>query len=174
MVLFNLIFYPPWNRLHLLKKNTYLNDIWYLICNGNWPQIKRKAHYLKRNKATSVNSTKMRRDFNTMILNLDVWLTYLSCNCDTLNCGLRMCQQCRERFPHHRLQMKPPVSYPGMHHSTCVTHVLWCMWGTLIRGGGEKHSWHSWCMRKPQFYVSGKRLMKAVGCQVYVAWCLRI
>ena len=32
---------------------------------------------------------------------------------------------------------KPPVSYPGMHHGTCVTHVPWCMSGSLTRGGEE-------------------------------------
>ena len=44
---------------------------------------------------------------------------------------------CRERFPGHRLQSKPLVSDPGMHHGTCVTHVPWCMSGSLTRGGGE-------------------------------------
>ena len=44
----------------------------------------------------------------------------------------------RERFPaHHRLQRKPLVSDPGMHHGTCVTHMPWCMSGLLNRGGGE-------------------------------------
>ena len=33
--------------------------------------------------------------------------------------------------------MRPQVSDPGMHHSTCVTHVPWCMSGSLTRGGGE-------------------------------------
>ena len=41
---------------------------------------------------------------------------------------------CRERFPHHRLQRKPLVSDPGMHHGTCVMHVPWCMSGSLTRG----------------------------------------
>ena len=40
-------------------------------------------------------------------------------------------------FPCHWLQRKPLVSYPGMHHGTCVTHVPWCMSGSLTRGGGE-------------------------------------
>ena len=40
-------------------------------------------------------------------------------------------------FSRHRLQMRPQVSDPGMHHSTCVTHVPWCMSGSLTRGGGE-------------------------------------
>ena len=56
---------------------------------------------------------------------------------DTQNCGLHMRQEGRERFPCHRLQRKPLVSDPDMHHGTCVTHVPWCMSGSLTRGGGE-------------------------------------
>ena len=44
----------------------------------------------------------------------------------------RECRECR-----HRLQRKPLVSDPCMHHGTCVTHVPCCMSGSLIRGGGE-------------------------------------
>ena len=40
-------------------------------------------------------------------------------------------------FPRHRLQRKPLVSDPGMHHGTCATHVPWSMSGSLTRGGGE-------------------------------------
>ena len=40
-------------------------------------------------------------------------------------------------FPRRRLQRKPLVSDPGKHQVTCVTHVLWCMSGSLTRGGGE-------------------------------------
>ena len=56
---------------------------------------------------------------------------------DTQNCGLRMCRECRERFPSHRHQRKPLVNDPGMHHGTCVTHVPWCMSGSLTHSGGE-------------------------------------
>ena len=56
---------------------------------------------------------------------------------DMQNCRLRMSRECRERFPRHRLHRKPLVSEPGMHHGTCVTHVSWCMLGSLIRGSGE-------------------------------------
>ena len=45
--------------------------------------------------------------------------------------------ECLECFPRHRLQRKPLVSDPDMHHGTCVTHVPWCMSGSLTRGGGE-------------------------------------
>ena len=40
-------------------------------------------------------------------------------------------------FPRHRFQRKPLVSDPGMHHGTCVTHVPWCMLGSLTCGDGE-------------------------------------
>ena len=36
-----------------------------------------------------------------------------------------------------RLQGKPLVSDAGIHRGTCVTHVSWCMSGSLTRGGGE-------------------------------------
>ena len=29
---------------------------------------------------------------------------------------------------------RPPVSDPDMHHSTCMTHVPWCMLGSLTNG----------------------------------------
>ena len=57
---------------------------------------------------------------------------------DTQNRGLRMHREYRERFPRHRLQKKPLVSDPGIHHGTCVTHVPWCMSGSLNRSGGGK------------------------------------
>ena len=53
---------------------------------------------------------------------------------DTQCCGLRMRRECRERFPRQRLQSKPLVNDPGMHHGMCVTHVSW--W-SLTYGGGE-------------------------------------
>ena len=40
-------------------------------------------------------------------------------------------------FPRRRFQRKLLVSDPGMHHGTCVTHVPWCMSGSLTCGGGE-------------------------------------
>ena len=40
-------------------------------------------------------------------------------------------------FPHRRFRRKPLVSDPGMYHGTCVTHVPWCMSGSLTCGGGE-------------------------------------
>ena len=40
-------------------------------------------------------------------------------------------------FPRRRLQRKPLVSDPGMHHGTCMTHVPWCMSGSFNCGDGE-------------------------------------
>ena len=48
-----------------------------------------------------------------------------------------MRRECRKRFPRHRFQRKPLVSDAGMHDGTCVTHVLWCMSGSLSRAGGK-------------------------------------
>ena len=56
---------------------------------------------------------------------------------DTWNCGLCMRRECREHFTRHRLQRKPLVIDPGMHHGTCYTHVPWHMSGSPTRGGGE-------------------------------------
>ena len=56
----------------------------------------------------------------------------------------------------------PRVSDPDMHHGTCVTHVPWCMPGSLTSGflrsrWRGKRSRHSRRMRNPQFCTSGKR-----------------
>ena len=58
----------------------------------------------------------------------------------------------------------PRVSDPYIHHSTYVTHVPWCMLGSLTSGfrcsrWRGKRSRHSRRMCNPQFHVSGKRPM---------------
>ena len=58
----------------------------------------------------------------------------------------------------------PRVSDPDMHHGTCVTHVPWCMPGSLTSGSfwswwRGKRSRHSRRMHNPQFYAFGKRPM---------------
>ena len=57
---------------------------------------------------------------------------------------------------------QPQFSDPDTHHGTCVTHVPWCMPGSLTSGflwsrRRGKRFRHSRRMRKPHFYVSGKR-----------------
>ena len=71
--------------------------------------------------------------------------------------------------------VSPPqrVSDPDMHHGTCVTHVPWCMPGSLTsdfrwsRWRG-KRSRHRRRMRNLQFYVSGKRPMANWPRYIYV------
>ena len=58
--------------------------------------------------------------------------------------------------PRRRLQRKTLVSDPVMHHGTCVTHVPWCMSGSLTSCGGETFPAFP-AHAHPQFYVSGKR-----------------
>ena len=48
-----------------------------------------------------------------------------------------MYRECGQYFHRNQLQRTPLVRDPGMHHGTCVTHVLWCMSGSLTRSGGE-------------------------------------
>ena len=59
------------------------------------------------------------------------------------SCKIRKIAACacagnaRNVSPRRRLQRKPLISDPGIHHGTCVTHVPWCMSGSLTCGGGE-------------------------------------
>ena len=92
---------------------------------------------------------------------------------DTWNCGLRLRQECLERFLRHLLLRKPLISDPGMHHGTCVTHVPLWISGSLTRGGGGKRYRQSRRMRNSQFYVYGKRPMKACSFDV-THWVLMI
>ena len=58
----------------------------------------------------------------------------------------------------------PRITDPDMHRGTCVTHVPWCIPGSLTSGflwsrWWGKRSRHFRRMHNPQFYVSGKRPM---------------
>ena len=71
---------------------------------------------------------------------------------DTQYCGLRM---------PGTLPPPPRVSDPDMHHGACVTHVPWCMLGSLTSGflrsrWRGKRSRHSRCMHNPHIWVPGK------------------
>ena len=72
----------------------------------------------------------------------------------------------------------PRVSDPDMHHGTCVTHVPWCMPGSLTSGflwsrWRAKRSRNSRRMRNPQFCVSGKRPMVVTWHQCYMLWLMQ-
>ena len=65
------------------------------------------------------------------------------------------------------LSPPPQVSDPDMHQGTCVTHVSWCMPGSLTSvflwsRWQEKRSRHSRRTRNPQFYVSGKSPIRSI------------
>ena len=72
-----------------------------------------------------------------------------------------------ERFPRHRW-----LSDPDMHHGTYVTHVPWCMPGSLT----SSFIWSRRCGEtfpaflahaQPTFYVSGKRPMETLSAQYW-------
>ena len=64
----------------------------------------------------------------------------------------------RERFPRHRLQRKPPINDPGMHHGTCVMHMPWCMsWSPKLVAGKTFLAFPAHA--QSAIYVSGKRPM---------------
>ena len=65
------------------------------------------------------------------------------------------------------------VSDPDIHHGTCVTHVPWCMPGSLTSGflwswRPGKRSRHSRRMRNLKFYISGKRPIPACDARVFI------
>ena len=59
-------------------------------------------------------------------------------------------------FPRRWFKRKLLVSDHGMHHGTCVTHVPWCMSGSLTCGDGKTFPAFP-AHAHPQFCVSGKR-----------------
>ena len=98
----------------------------------------------KKGRPQKTWSKCVKRDVNKCdLVGVDPWASYqirkiAGCTCAG-NAG--------NVFPHHRLQRKPLVSDPGMHHGTCVTHVPWCMSGSLTRGGREN-------VREPIFDIA--------------------
>ena len=88
------------------------------------------------------------------------------CRLQWASCQIRKIASCVCPGNAGTFSSPPRVSNPDMHHGTCVTHVLWCMPGSLIITSGFNWSqWrgkryrHSRRMRNPQFYVSGKKSM---------------
>ena len=70
----------------------------------------------------------------------------------------------------------PRVSNTDMHQGMCVTHVPWCMPGSLTSG----FLWNPWLgicsrrMRKPRFYVSGKRPMDQWSENTLLIWSYQL
>ena len=104
---------------------------------------------------------------------LHIWCCYqVRCaNNDTLGYGplIRYIKLRVAHAPGMTGTFSPPprVSDPDMHNGECVTHVPWCMPGSLTSGflwsrWRGKHSRHSPRMGNTQFYISGKRPMGVV------------
>ena len=74
---------------------------------------------------------------------------------------LRMCWECRGRFPRRRVKWKLLVSYPGMHHATHMGFFSDIGHAPVVMDAGiSKPRWRekrSRRVRNRQFYVSGKR-----------------
>ena len=73
-------------------------------------------------------------------------------------------------FPRHWFQRKLLVSDPSMHHDTCVTHVPWCMSGSLTRVGGENVPGIPGAGACATRNVSGKRPMNEWVTAIYDEW----
>ena len=122
---------------HPLSTNTYCYILWALLNNINW-SIKHLQQLIYSKKVCF----------------------YVVCN------GSRYAKSRVVHASGMPETFSPPlrVSDPDMHHGTCVTHVPWCMPGSLASG----FLWSRWQgkrsryfrrMRNPQFNVSGKRPM---------------
>ena len=74
-------------------------------------------------------------------LKLNYVVSYIGFLPDTLNCGLRIRWESRERFPRYRRQRKLLYSDSGMHHGTCVTHMPWCMSQLAILNIWQEAHW---------------------------------
>ena len=107
-----------------------------------------------------------------------------------------------ETFSLPQTLKRPLISNPSMHYGTCVSHVPWCMSGSLNRGGGEtsRHSHKTLdglanCLScRVSWYDSyrGKRLSRRwkyhnIDCQTmrqtdrrteslikYIIWCINM
>ena len=89
--------------------------------------------------------------FNVYIPEQKHWSSPLWCKCPQLPVTVFPISRATSHFCHYW-----GVSDRDMHHGTCVTHVPWWMSGSLTssflwsRWQG-KRSWHSRCMRNPDF-----------------------
>ena len=64
---------------------------------------------------------------------------------DTLNCGCACAGNAGTFSP------TPRVSDPDIHHGTCVTHVPWCMPGSLTSGFLWSRWWRKMCPAFPAY-----------------------
>ena len=109
---------------HNIRHPSGSNEVFTYPMNAT--EIRFKLSFLSSSNRQTLASKQVR-------LRLSTWASYqirkiAGCAC-ARNAG--------NVFPRRRFQRKPLVSDPGMHHGTCVTHVPWCMSGSLTCGDGE-------------------------------------
>ena len=128
----NLLTHRGWNRMVSTSQMTYSNAFSCVKIVVFWF----KFHWFIRkgpinNKLTLVQRMAWRRTGNKPLF--DAWASYQIRKVAGCACA----GNAENVFLTRRFQSKPLVSDPGMHHGTCVTHVPWCMSGSLTCGGGE-------------------------------------
>ena len=128
----------PLSHVSSGTKKTYFWDFDEVIKSYQASYTVNVSHWWNISRALCIFRLGARLDWGRLLWQsgADIWIHCMGLLPDTKNCRLRMRRECRKRFPHHWLQRKPLVSDPGMNHGTCVTHVPWCMSGSLTRGSG--------------------------------------
>ena len=124
-----------------------------------WPMMRSFDIFFSGNKSNLVNKSASCRRFETQRRSRDipVWASYQIRKIAGCACA----ENAGNVFPPLR------VSDPDIHRGTCVTHVPWCMSGSLTSGVlfksvVGKTPRHSRGMHNLQVYVSGKRPMVLV------------
>ena len=148
--------FSPIRRKPLNNVCVSLSPLW-IICNRNYAMVKNFS--FKKNEESDVSHQHCRSDYTPKTEMVDILNAFSLASCQKRKIAGCACVG-------NAGNVSPPlrVSYPDMHHGTCVMHVLWCMPGSLTSGflwsrWPGKRSWHSWHMRNPQIYVSGERPM---------------
>ena len=95
------------------------------------------------------------------------------------SCHISKIEGCAYAGNAGKISLPPRASDPDMHHGTCVTHVPWCMPGSLTSGflwrqWRGNRSRHSRRMRNLPFYVSGKRPIRFQQTHIEYRLCLGV
>ena len=104
-----------------------------VACNSNVSQAHRAGREKGRISSSQLCHQTICWDKTVCLDNTRQWVSYQMRNIVGCACA----GNAGNVFPTRRLQRKPLVSDPGMHHGTCVTHVPWCISGSLTCGGRE-------------------------------------
>ena len=122
----------------------YVSNILYQWQNWTWSMEFTRGNYYPRligilklqHILTREFSLEYREILNIVAVSEKIYTAWASYHIHEI-AGCACAGDARNVFLPTHLKGKPLVSNPGMHHGTCVTHVPWCMSGSLTRGGGE-------------------------------------